>query len=201
MTANTDNIIESMPILDAESWIDLRQYNSAQHDRQRSAGIVIFWWFIQGVLFPLSPHNFNGFRAWLLRLFGAKIGRDVVIRPTARFTYPWKITVGDYSWIGDDVVLYSVDRIEIGSNCVISQKCYLCTGSHDTKDPSFSLITAPVQIGNGVWVASDCFVAPGVAIGANSVVGARSSVFRHIPAQKIAWGSPCKPYRNREINS
>ena len=188
-----------MPILDGESWVDLRKYNPSQHDRQRQNWVVILWWLIQGVLFPLSLHNLNGFRAWLLRLFGAKIGQGVVIRPTARFTYPWKIEIGDHSWIGDDVVLYSVDRIEIGCHCVISQKSYLCTGSHDIADSSFSLITAPIKIGNGVWVASDCFIAAGVAIGANSVVGARSSVFSNIPAQKIAWGSPSMCHRERIV--
>ena len=202
MTTNTniDNIVESMPVLDAPSWVDLAKYDSSQHDRGRAGWIVILWWLIQGVLFPLSLHNLNGFRAWLLRLFGAEIGKKVVIRPSARFVYPWKVVIGDYSWIGDDVVLYSVERISIGSHCVISQKSYLCTGSHDLTDSSFSLITAPINIGNGVWVASDCFVAPGVAIGANSVIGARSSVFRNIPAQKIAWGSPCISHRNRTID-
>ena len=200
MTTNIDNIVESVPILDAPSWVDLGQYNSSQHDRGRSSLVVILWWLIQGVFFPLSLHNLNGFRAWLLRLFGAKIGRKVIIRPTARFIYPWKVAIGDYSWIGDDVVLYSVDRIKIGSHCVVSQKSYLCTGSHDLADSTFSLITAPINIGNGVWIASDCFVAPGVAIGANSVIGARSSVFRNVPAQKIAWGSPCLPHRDRIID-
>ena len=199
MTTNIDNTVKSMPVLDEESWVDLREYNPSQHDRQRPNWVVILWWLTQGVLFPLSLHNLNGFRAWLLRLFGAKIGQGVVIRPTARFTYPWKIAIGDHSWIGDDVVLYSVDRIEIGDHCVISQKSYLCTGSHDIADYTFSLITAPIKIGNGVWVASDCFIAAGVAIGANSVVGARSSVFSNIPAQKIAWGSPSVCHRDRVV--
>lgn len=199
MNTNIDNTIDSMPVLDAESWVNLRQYDSSQHERSRHSLVVILWWLVQGVLFPLSLHNFNGFRVWLLRLFGAKIGKGVVIRPSARFIYPWKIAIGDYSWIGDDVVLYSVDRINIGCNCVVSQKSYLCTASHDFTDANFSLITAPISIGNGVWIATDCFVAAGVAIGANSIIGARSSVFRNIPAEKIAWGSPCKPHRARVI--
>lgn len=133
----------------------------------------------------------------MLRWFGAKIGQGVVIRPTARFTYPWKIEIGDYSWIGDDVVLYSLDRIKIGQHCVISQKSYLCTGSHDIQDPTFRLITAPITIGNGVWLATDCFVAPGVEIGANTVVGARSSVFRSLPAATVCWGTPARPHSTR----
>ena len=180
--------------------VDLRTYDLANHDRGRSSLTVIIWWLVQAIAFPLSLHNFNSFRGWLLRLFGAKIGKAVVIRPTARFIYPWKVEIGDYSWIGDDVVFYSVDRIIIGSHCVISQKSYLCTGSHDFKDKSFALIVAPVKIGNGAWIATDCFVAPGVCIGSNSVIGARSSVMRSIPAQQVAWGTPCTPRYIREMS-
>ena len=186
-------------ILDAPSMVDLSQYDMSNFDRGRASWIVILWWFVQAIAFPLSLHNLNGFRCWLLRLFGAKIGKKVVIRPTARFIYPWKVTIGDHSWIGDDVVFYSVDSIYIGSHAVVSQKSYLCTGSHDIQQPTFPLVTAPIQIGNGAWVATDCFVAPGVTIGANSVVGARSSVFRDVPPQQVAWGSPCKARYERTL--
>ena len=117
------------------------------------------------------------------------------------FTYPWKVEIGDYSWVGDDVVFYSLEIIKIGSQSVISQKSYLCTGSHDFRDPTFNLIVKPITIGNGVWVATDCFIAPGVKIASNAVIGARSSVFKHIPAAMVAWGSPCKPHYLRKMNS
>ncbi len=189
--------VKSLTVFNAKSCVDLRKYDQSQFERGRPNWVIILWWLVQAIAFPLSLHNFNGFRALLLRLFGAKIGKDVVIRPTARFTYPWKVAIGDYSWIGDDVVLYSIDRITIGSHCVVSQESYLCTGSHDITDSTFRLITAPITIGNGVWIATDCFVAPGVTIGANSVIGARSSVFRNIPLQQIAWGTPCIPRQPR----
>jgi putative colanic acid biosynthesis acetyltransferase WcaF len=156
---------------------------------------------VQAITFPLSLHNADRFRCWLLRRFGATIGTHVKIRPTARVTYPWKVAIGDYSWIGDDVVLYSLDRIAIGRHCVISQKSYLCTGSHDLTDPTFRLITAPIEIGDGVWVATDCFVAPGVVIGTNTVIGARSSVFGDIAPAQVAWGSPCEARYPRSIKA
>ncbi|MCU0534200.1 MAG: hormogonium polysaccharide biosynthesis acetyltransferase HpsU [Hydrococcus sp. Prado102] len=184
---------QSDPILDAEPWVDLRLYDQSWFDRGKPGWFILLWWLVQAIAFPISPHNLHGFRCWLLRLFGAKIGKGVSIRPTARFTYPWKVQIGDYSWIGDDVVLYSLDRITIGSQCVISQECYLCTGSHDLQDVAFGLITAPIEIGNGVWIAADCFIGCGVKIGANAAIGARSSVFSHIPARQVAWGTPCKP--------
>ncbi len=188
------------PIFDTPSVIDLRKYDQSWFDRGKPGWYILFWWLVQAIAFPLSLHNFNFFRCGLLRLFGAKIGTGVVIRPTARFTYPWKIEIGDYSWIGDDVVLYSLDKITIGTNCVISQKSYLCTGSHNLQDEAFGLITTPIVISNGVWIATDCFIAPGVTIGANTVVGARSSVFKNLEGGQVAWGSPCKTQRPRKVS-
>jgi putative colanic acid biosynthesis acetyltransferase WcaF len=190
---------QATPRLHDEPWIDLRKYDQSNFDRGKSTWFVMWWWFLQAIVFPISPHNTHFIRCWLLRLFGAKIGKGVVIRPTARFTYPWKIEIGDYSWIGDDVVFYSVDRIVIGCHCVISQKSYLCTGSHNFEDVCFKLVTAPIAIGNGTWIATDCFIAPGVNIGANSVIGARSSVFGNISEATVAWGSPCRDRYSRKM--
>jgi putative colanic acid biosynthesis acetyltransferase WcaF len=190
-----------LPDVDMAPWVDLRQYDQSRFNRGRPGWFVLLWWCVQAIAFPLSPHTFNGFRCWLLRLFGAKIGTSVLIRPTARFTYPWKVEIGDYSWIGDDVVFYSLDRICIDSHCVISQKCYLCTGSHDIADPKFALIVSPITLGNGVWIATDCFIGPGVQIGANAVIGARSSVFSHIPAQQVCWGTPARPRYQRQMSN
>jgi putative colanic acid biosynthesis acetyltransferase WcaF len=189
----------AMPNVDAAPLVDLRRYDQSWFDRGRPGWFILLWWLVQAVIFPLTLHSAHGMRRWLLRQFGATIGAGVAIRPTARFTYPWKVTIGDYSWIGDDVVLYSLDAIRIGSHCVISQETYLCTGSHDSHDPTFNLQTGPITIGNGAWIAADCFVGPNVAIGANALVGARSSVFSNLPEQQVCWGTPCKPHHQREI--
>ncbi len=190
----------TVPDVDAPPVMDLRRYHQAGFDRGRPSWVVLVWWFLQAIVFPLTPHSFHAPRLALLRLFGATIGRGVVLRPTVRITFPWKVTIGDYSWIGDDVVLYSLDRIHIGSHCVISQKSYLCTGSHDITDPCFPLQTGAITIGNGTWIATDCFIAPGVYIGANTIVGARSSVFSHLPAGQVCWGTPCRPHYPRQVN-
>ncbi len=182
-----------------EPFVNLRNYDQSWFDRGRAGWYILLWWLVQAIAFPLTPHPFHGLRRALLRLFGADIGKGVLIRPTARFTYPWKISIGDYSWIGDDVVLYSLDQIKIGEHCVISQKSYLCTGSHDMNDPAFGLKTASITIRNGVWIAADCFIGPGVEIGANAVIGARSSVFSDIPPEQVSWGTPCHPRYHRKI--
>jgi putative colanic acid biosynthesis acetyltransferase WcaF len=98
------------------------------------------------------------------------------------------------------VEFYSLDTIVVGHHAVISQGCYLCTGSHDIQDPQFRLLTAPIVIENGVWVAAECFVAPGVTIGANSVVGVRSVVLKDLPEGYLCYGSPCKPQTPRQMS-
>ena len=166
---------------------------------QRSVVLVQLWWIVQATLFAWSPQFFYGWRAFLLRLFGARIGKGIKIRPTARVTLPWKVTLGDYCLIGDDVVLYSLDNIEIGEHTVISQRSYICTGTHDLERVSFDLITQPVKIADQVWIAANVFVAPGVSIGQGCVVGVSSTVFDDLPEGMICYGSPAKPVKPRKI--
>ncbi len=183
--------------LDAPPQFDLRSYDQSDFDRGRSGGFILLWWLVQAIVFPLTLHSMSGVRANLLRWFGAKIGDGVIIRPTARFTYPWKVEIGDWSWIGDDVVFYSLDRIVVGNHAVISQKSYLCTGSHDFRRSSFDLKTGVIQIGNGAWIAADCFIGPDVTIGSNTVVGTRSTVLKSLASDQICWGNPCKARSDR----
>ena len=184
----------------APPFADLSQYHQPGYSAGGSKIAMMLWWLVQAIAFPLTLHTSHSIRCWLLRLFGAKIGQHVVIRPTARFTYPWNIEIGDYSWIGDDAVLYSLAPIKIGRHCVVSQESYLCTGSHDISDPRFALITHEIVIENGAWIATDCFVGPGVRIGSNTVVGARSTVFYNLPAGQICFGTPCKAIKPRPMN-
>ncbi len=176
---------------------NLNKFKLPKNFRGRSSLIVQLWWLVQATLFAWSPQFLYGWRRFLLRLFGAKIGKDVIIRPTVRVQYPWKVKIGDFSWIGDDVVLYSLGEITIGSNTVISQKSYLCTGSHDYLSDAFDIYAKPIVIGNKVWVATDVYVAPGVIIEDEVVVGARSSVFKDLKEGNIYVGSPAKFIKKR----
>lgn len=172
--------------------IRLDRYSQAQYSRGRSGAYVLLWWLVQATLFRCSPQPLYGWRRWLLRRFGARIGAGVKVRPSAKFTYPWKVSVGDHSWIGDNVECYSLERIEIGAHCVVSQNSYLCTGSHDYRDEAFGLIVKPIRIGDGAWVASDVFVYPGVTIGTMAVAAARSTVTKPIPPNEIHAGLPAQ---------
>lgn len=168
----------------------LSEHKLPRNFRGRSALFVQLWWFIQAFFFKSSPQVLYGWRRFLLRCFGARIGRGVLIRPSVTVTYPWKVSIGDYCWIGDDVVLYSLGNIEIGDNSVVSQKCYLCTGSHNYKKESFDIFSKDIIIGSECWLATDVFVGPGVSVGSGAVVGARSSVYKSIAGQFIYAGNP-----------
>lgn len=176
---------------------DLSKFRLPENFRGRSAVFVQLWWVVQAIFFRGSPQFCYGFRRMLLRCFGAQIGAGVVIRPTATFTYPWKIKIGDFAWIGDHVVLYSLGDIEIGDHTVISQKSYLCAADHDYSQADFPIRDRKISIGKYVWVAADVFIAPGVNIGAGTVVGARSSVFSDLPGGMVCFGSPAKQIKPR----
>lgn len=164
----------------------------------RPAWFVQLRWLVQAGLFRWSPQVLYGWRRGLLRCFGARLGKGVLVRPTATVTYPWELTIGDNAWVGDDVVLYTLGEIEIGANAVVSQRSYLCTGSHDFTRPTFDIYAKAIRLGDEAWVATDVFVAPGVSIGRGGVVGARSSVFHDLPAGVIAIGSPARVVGKRE---
>lgn len=176
---------------------DLNKFTLPKNFRGRNVFVVQLWWIVQGTFFRMSPQFLYGFRNFLLRLFGAKIGKKVIIRPTVRITYPWKVSIGDYSWIGDDVVLYSLGEIEIGKNVVISQKSYICSASHDYLKSDFPIFAKKSTIEDECWLATDVFVSPGITIGEGSVIGSRSSVYKDIPSNKVCVGSPAKIIRER----
>lgn len=165
--------------------------------RGRSAIVVQLWWLVQSTLFGCSPQFMYGWRRWLLKLFGAKVGKNVLVRPSVKITYPWNVSIGDHVWIGDEVVLYSLGEIEISANAVVSQRSYLCAASHDYSKPNFPIYAKKITIGPSAWLATDVFVAPGVTIGEGVVVGARSSVFHNLPPMMVCIGSPAKPIKQR----
>lgn len=180
---------------------DLKTFKDPPNIRGKSAVIVQLWRMVQGSLFAWSPQFMYGWRRFLLRLFGAEIGQKVLVRPSVRITYPWKLKIRDYSWIGDDVELYTWGEISIGSDTVISQRSYLCAAGHDFTVPSFDTFQKPIVIGNQVWIATDVFIAPGITIGDAAVVGTRSTVLSDLPKAMICYGNPAKPMKPREIKS
>ncbi|MEJ2673194.1 MAG: WcaF family extracellular polysaccharide biosynthesis acetyltransferase [Deltaproteobacteria bacterium] len=175
----------------------LDRFDRSGFDYGRSKFYVLIWFLCQETLFRFSPVPCHDFRRKLVKIFGCRVGKQVILHPRARLHYPWRIEIGDHSWIGDEVRLYSIAPIKIGEHTIISQKCFLCTAGHDYDDPHFKTTQAPITVGNGVWLAADVYVAPGVTIGDNTVIGARSSVFHDMPAKMVCYGYPCRPIRPR----
>lgn len=176
---------------------DLSLFRLPHGFRGRLAIVVQIWWLAQATLFRGSPHFAYRWRAALLRLFGANVGRGVRLRSTVTITYPWKLKLGDYAWVGDRAILYSMADITIGAHSVISQGCHLCAADHDLASIDFPVRARPIHVGREWWVASDVFVGPGVSIGDGAVVGARSVAFSDLPPGMICYGLPCKPVRPR----
>jgi putative colanic acid biosynthesis acetyltransferase WcaF len=176
---------------------DLSIFKMPSNFRGRSKFIVQLWWIVQATIFKYSPQILYGWRRFLLRLFGANIGKNVAIRSSVEITYPWKVTIGDNSWIGHECTLYSLGDITIGRNVAIAHKVYLNTGGHDYTKVTFDIFSTAVTIEDECWITNDVYIAPGVTIGKGSVVGARSSVLKDIPSGKICFGSPAKVIKDR----
>ncbi|HWA07878.1 MAG TPA: putative colanic acid biosynthesis acetyltransferase [Opitutaceae bacterium] len=157
------------------------------------------WAFVQATLFRWSPRPLHGFRARLLRLFGADIPRpaEVVIFPTARVTFPWKLTLLPRSMVGPQVHLYNLAPITLHRGANISQNCHLCAGTHDYTRWSMPLVARAIVVQENAWLGADVFVGPGVTIGELCVVGARSVVVKDLPARMVCAGNPCRPLKER----
>ncbi|TWR27011.1 colanic acid biosynthesis acetyltransferase WcaF [Mucilaginibacter achroorhodeus] len=176
---------------------DLSSFTVPSNFRGRSKVVVQLWWLVQSTFFALSPQVFFGWRRFLLRLFGAKIGNNTSIRPSVKITYPWKLTVGSNTWIGDDTTLYTLGEIIIGNNVAIAHRVYLNTGGHIYTKPTFDIFCEPIIIEDECWITNDVFVASGISIGKGTIVGARSTVLHSLPSNKVCVGCPARPVKDR----
>jgi putative colanic acid biosynthesis acetyltransferase WcaF len=163
----------------------------------------VLWYFSYWILF--RPFNLQIFREWrifVLRIFRAKISRDVNIYASVKIWAPWNLEIGKYSTIGPRADIYNQGKIVIGNHSIISQKSYLCASTHDYNVSHYPLIKMPISIGDHVWIAADAFVGPGVKIKSGAVIGARSAVFANVSEWSVYGGNPAKFIKKRsfEIN-
>ncbi len=155
------------------------------------------WGVVYMLLFRPSARPFHEWRSFLLRCFGAKVGRGVCVYGTATIWAPWNLELDDYASMGDHVICYSMAKVRLGKKVVVSQGSHLCTGTHDYTSPTFQLYALPITIGDDAWVCAECFVGPGITIGAGAVIAARSVVTKDAPEWMVCAGSPCKPIKPR----
>jgi putative colanic acid biosynthesis acetyltransferase WcaF len=154
---------------------DLSGFTGAGYDKGRSVPVQALWFAALNLVFVKwwCPSRL---RVLLLRAFGARVGRGVVIRHRARVHWPWKLSVGDHVWIGEDVWMMNLEPLQIGSNTCVSQGARLICGSHDRRSPTFEFDNGPIEIGESVWVAAGCTVLRGAVVGRGAVLGAGAVV-------------------------
>ena len=160
---------------------------------------MALWWFIEGFLFRPSLHKMNGLRCFLLRFFGAKVGKNTFINSRAKIWYPWNLEIGSNGGIGFDALIYNLDKVIIEDYATVSQRVHINTGSHDYTNPAFPLVTRPIHIGAGAFIGADSYVGWGVNIGEMAVIGARSVVVSDMPSYTVSHGHPCRPYKKFEM--
>jgi putative colanic acid biosynthesis acetyltransferase WcaF len=163
---------------------------SRKWSRKELVGRVL--WAACRPLFRFSPRLCWTWRCGLLRCFGARIGRHVQIHPSVLISIPWQLSVGDWSSIGFDALIYNLGPIEIGTKVTISQRAHLCAGTHDFRDPAMLLLKLPISIRDEAWICADAYIGPGVTIGARAVTAARSVVVKDVAAGMVVGGNPAK---------
>lgn len=159
------------------------------------------WEVVYLVLFRPTPKYLHGWRMWLLRVFGARIGRGAAVHPSVKIWAPWNLEMGDVACLGPYVDCYNVDRISVGAYCTVSQYSYLCGATHDYTKSTMPLIPMPIHLGNRVWVAADAFIGPGVTVGEGAVVGARSSVYQDVEPWTVVAGNPARFLKRRVLDA
>lgn len=164
-----------------------------------ASGLKIFCWYFTSMLFfrsGLVP--ISSILVFILKIFGAKIGKEVRIKPYIYIHYPWRLTVGDYSWLAE-CRIENLAQVTIGKNVCISQKAMLLTGNHDYKKTDFDLITKPIILEDGVWIGANSTVCPGITAASHAVLTVGSVATKNLEAYAIYQGNPAVKVKNRVI--
>lgn len=178
--------------------INHRKNKSSFSTSNKIARIV--WSGVYLLLFRWTPDFFlNNYRLFILKLFGAKIGYGSIVYPTAKIWAPWNLEIGEYTCIGPNTDIYSMDKISIGSHVTVSQNAVICSGTHDINSHSMKLITKPIIINNYSWICAYAKILPGVSIGEGCVVGLDSVVCKSTDSWHVYAGNPAAKIKARHI--
>jgi putative colanic acid biosynthesis acetyltransferase WcaF len=191
---------ESTLPLDGSS-IDLSRPDNTALVRGAPLWIEALWYFLGLPILRSSFITSSALRCWLLRLFGAKVGRGVYIKPGVRVKFPWYLEVGDYSWLGEDLWIDNLAHVKIEAHCCLSQGAYLCTGNHDWSTTNMRLFRQPITCKHGCWIGAKAIVCPGVVVGAGAIVTAGSVVTSDIPEMEVHTGNPARFVRRRKLRA
>lgn len=178
--------------------VRLKSYNNSWY-KPGSSLKKLLWYFINMFIFKTMLPIPSSIKVKILRLFGAKIGQGVVVKPDVSIKYPWFLSIGDYTWIGENVWIDNLTEVTIGANCVLSQGAYILTGSHDYTKENFDLIIRPIVLEDGSWVGAKAVVCPGVTLKTHSILAVSSVATKSLDAYGVYQGNPAIFKRKRVI--
>lgn len=179
--------------------MQLDQYTLGSYSPGASYWKQLLWYFVGSPIVQSYYLPLSSLKVWILRQFGAQIGQGVRIKPGVRIKFPWRLTVGDFVWIGEDTWLDNLAHITIESHVCVSQNVYLCTGNHSWSHPNFELITAPIHLQTGSWIAARAAIGPGVTVGQGAVLALGSVAGRSLDPMMIYAGNPAQPIKIRKM--
>lgn len=185
------------PMMPKPATTDVQSNRTRREYSAREYFLRVVW----GLCLPLfrwSPRIAFAWRNWLLRRFGANVGDRVHIYNTAQIRYPWHLSVGDDSAIGEYAIVYNLGFVQIGKRVTVSQYAHLCAGTHDYRRADMPLVRAPISVEDDVWICAEAFIGPGVTVSAGAIVGACACVFSDVDAWTIVGGNPARFLKNRE---
>lgn len=178
---------------------DLSKYNNSWYNPGRSFIVCALWYITNILVIKNSLNPFSYFKILTLRFFGAKIGKGVVIKPSVNIKYPWKLAIGNYSWIGENVWIDNLSEVVIGNNCCISQGAMLLCGNHDYSKETFDLFVKPIVLEDGVWIGAKAVITPGTVSRSHSMITTSSVSKGEMKEFTIYRGNPAIEIRRRNI--
>ncbi len=179
--------------------VDHRLFSSRDYSPGRPVFVRALWVFVEALVFLNPAVTSYRLKRLLLRVFGAKVGAEVLIKPGVHIKHPWRLSIGDSSWIGERAWIDNLAPVSIGCNCCISQGVYLCTGNHDWSDPGMGLFAQGITIEDGVWVGAFARVAPGVVIGREAVLVLGTVMIEDAASRTVYAGNPASARRERTL--
>jgi putative colanic acid biosynthesis acetyltransferase WcaF len=179
--------------------VNLSSYTTGNFNRGAGKIREVLWLFISLLLFRLCPLSLSPLKRAILRAFGAQIGAGVTIKPQVKITFPWKLRVGDHVWLGEECWLLNLEQIFIGNNVCISQRSFLCAGSHNYKSSAFDLIVKPITLEDGCWIGAGAWIGPGVTVGTHAVLTAGSVAGKSLEPYSVYRGNPAVLVKARVI--